>query len=139
MSSREPKGPGYELRDVDFRRVAIAGIALIVGSLLALVAMAFTFKYFAAREAESQPPRASLVAPPSDALPPEPRLQTTPFDDIRTLRAAEDAELGTYGWIDRKAGIARIPIDRAIEILAERGLPSRPSGPAVGAAHGDSR
>jgi hypothetical protein len=42
------------------------------------------------------------------------------------MQAAEDSLLKSYGWIDRERGIVRIPIDRAIEILAQRGLPVRP-------------
>ena len=41
------------------------------------------------------------------------------------MRRAEDALLKNYGWIDQKTGIVRIPVDRAIELLAKRGLPAR--------------
>jgi len=41
------------------------------------------------------------------------------------MRAEEDKILKNYGWIDQEKGIVRIPIDRAIEILAQRGLPAR--------------
>ena len=45
---------------------------------------------------------------------------------LKQLRATEDAILTTYGWVDRKGGIVRIPIDRAIDLLAQRGLPTKP-------------
>jgi len=45
---------------------------------------------------------------------------------LKQLRATEDAILTTYGWVDREKGIVRIPIDRAIDLLATRGLPTRP-------------
>jgi hypothetical protein len=62
--------------------------------------------------------------------PPEPRLEPFPLAPVQRLRAQEDAILTTYGWVDRKAGVARIPVDRAMEILAERGLPpSKPMPP----------
>jgi hypothetical protein len=41
------------------------------------------------------------------------------------MRADEDQILGSYGWIDRERGIVRLPIDRAIALLAEKGLPER--------------
>ena len=47
------------------------------------------------------------------------------------LRPGEDAILNSYGWVDQKNGIARIPIDRAIDILAARGLPARPTSTAT--------
>jgi hypothetical protein len=60
-------------------------------------------------------------------VPPEPRLQV---DEQRTLeeqRALEQKTLETYGWVDKANGIVRIPMDRAIDLIAERGLPARPT------------
>jgi hypothetical protein len=56
---------------------------------------------------------------------PEPRLQIAPREDLRELRAREEAELGSYGWIDKTNGLVRIPIDRAMNLLVQRGLPVR--------------
>ena len=45
------------------------------------------------------------------------------------MRLEENAILNNYGWIDRSAGIARIPIERAMELMSERKLQSRsPAG-----------
>src|SRR5437016_5160302 len=58
--------------------------------------------------------------------------QITPSPDVnsgealRNLRATENAQLNTYGWVDRKNGVIRIPIERAMDLLLERGLPVRP-------------
>jgi hypothetical protein len=57
---------------------------------------------------------------------PTPALQTQPFADIYTLRQGEADRLTTYGWVDKDGGVARIPIDRAIDMLLQRGLPVRP-------------
>jgi hypothetical protein len=51
--------------------------------------------------------------------------QTGPDAALRQLRATEDAILTTYGWVDRKNGIVHIPIDRAMDLLLQRGLPTR--------------
>lgn len=45
---------------------------------------------------------------------------------LRTLRATEEAALTTYGWVDRPNGIVHIPIDRAMDLILQRGLPTRP-------------
>ncbi len=45
---------------------------------------------------------------------------------LRQLRATEDAALNTYGWVDRQAGKVHIPIERAMQLLLQRGLPIRP-------------
>ena len=54
-------------------------------------------------------------------------MQTDPLQELQTLHAEEDAVLNSYGWVDRKAGVVRIPVQRAIELLAQRGLPARQS------------
>jgi hypothetical protein len=54
-----------------------------------------------------------------------PKLQVSPAADLASFRATEDAELTRYGWIDKSAGVVRIPIDRAMELVLEAGLPAR--------------
>jgi hypothetical protein len=58
-------------------------------------------------------------------VPPEPRLQTNPREDLRQFREQEDAILNSYGWVDRPAGVVRIPIEDAMKLMLRRGLPSR--------------
>jgi cytochrome c oxidase cbb3-type subunit III len=58
-----------------------------------------------------------------------PPKTTTQAQALQELRTAEDAVLHSYGWVDRAAGIVRMPIDRAMEVLAERGLPTRAQPP----------
>ena len=60
---------------------------------------------------------------------PQPQLQTTPSMDLRTVRAAEEETLKSYGWVDKSNGVVRVPIERAMELLARRGLPARKSAP----------
>jgi hypothetical protein len=67
-----------------------------------------------------------LAAGEATRLPPEPRLQTNPRADLAELREREDRALNTYSWVDRNAGIVRIPIDRAMSLTLERGLPVAP-------------
>src|SRR5262249_50777761 len=61
--------------------------------------------------------------PQAAISPPAPNLQINPNADLRALRTAERAWLSSYGWVARPAGIARLPIARAIDLTAERGLP----------------
>ena len=56
---------------------------------------------------------------------PEPRLQLAPREDLTALLAREETELTSFGWIDRTNGIVRIPIDHAIDLVLQRGLPVR--------------
>jgi hypothetical protein len=75
------------------------------------------------------PPRQGIVTPmvPAPNMSPEPDLQVASSLDYQAMRAAEAAQLNSYRWVDREAGIAAIPIERAMEILAGRGLPARKS------------
>jgi hypothetical protein len=109
--------------------------AMIVIALLVHFFVAGLWHYFEkgsrAADAERNPilswtPTAAEPA----RLPPEPRLQPDPVGDLHRLRAREDEVLQTYGWVDQKAGVVRIPVARAMQQLAERGaLPSWPAVP----------
>ena len=121
MDETEPSSQTHEERDVRLRPIIVAGVSLALLAGLTLLAMWQLFDYFDARRA-----RVDVLPPLFEArqLPPEPRLQVSPQQAMREMRAAEMAHLHSYGWVDREAGIVRIPIERAIELLAERGLPN---------------
>jgi hypothetical protein len=53
-----------------------------------------------------------------------PRLQLAPREEMEALRAREQADLHSYGWIDRTTGVVRIPLGRALDLILERGLPA---------------
>jgi hypothetical protein len=56
---------------------------------------------------------------------PKPTLQPDDVADLARMRADEDELLSTFGWVDQKAGVARIPIDEAMRTIAQQGLPAR--------------
>ena len=60
--------------------------------------------------------------------PPSPNLQTQPFKDVYQLRQGENEKLTSYGWVDKDGGVTRIPIDRAMEVMLQRGFPARADG-----------
>jgi hypothetical protein len=62
----------------------------------------------------------------SQGLPPEPLLQRNPAEDMQEMQAENEAILNSYGWVDQEAGIVRIPIEQAMELTLERGLPTNP-------------
>ncbi len=78
--------------------------------------------------AEVSPP-ALPIAEHGNPLPPEPRLQNSPPQDLKTLLARENWELHHYYWIDKSKGKAAIPIERAMQIIAERGIPPEKTPP----------
>jgi hypothetical protein len=113
----------YEGRDLNPRAIAwfTAGLAILI--VVALLAMAGLIRLLS----RGEPPGQGLVTPGDTTVAAfdrsaQPDLQIAPIQDLRRMRAAEDAQLENYGWVDRQGGIAAIPIDRAMELVAERGL-----------------
>jgi hypothetical protein len=115
-----PPGIGHEHTDVSTRPVIIAAIGLTVLIVVAAALMLGLYDVFAAREARLSPPANPLAAAEGPRLPPQPRLQVHPVKDLRELREAEAAILDHYGWVDKSAGMVRIPVQRAIDLLAAR-------------------
>ena len=115
----------HEESDVNIRGVLMFGGALIVAAIVIHLVVGVLFKYLDIREARQATPEYPLAAAQENRLPPEPRLQTNPRQDLADLRGREDEALAGYSWVDRNAGIVRIPIDEAIKKTLERGLPAR--------------
>ena len=112
---------GHETRDVDIRFIGLFSLSMVLLLAGSLALMGWLFGVFAGRPLGQG--RAAPIAE-TRPYPPGPRLQASPSRDMQGMRRTEDARLQSYGWIDQAAGIARIPIDRAMELLATRGLPS---------------
>jgi hypothetical protein len=117
-------GPGHETSDVNIWAIGKFLVALVAITMISLLLLLGLFKFFQSREATSV---ANTVEPRKSF--PQPQLQQTPVLDLRAIRAEEDQYLNSYAWVDEKKGVVRIPIDRAIEVLAQRGLPSKSGAP----------
>jgi hypothetical protein len=113
----------HEESDVNVRAIfGFAGGLLIIGAIVHVL-LALLFGYYT-RESARGSRLFPLAAQSQEQLPPEPRLQTNPAEDMQRLRAREDAVLRTYGWVDQGAGVARIPIAEAMKLTVQRGLPT---------------
>lgn len=122
---------GHETSDVNawaIGKFAIALVLVCVGSVALLLGL---FHYFVTREGPPPPKAYSDLSHAGVRQPPAPQLETTPVLQLQRERAAEDEMLNSYGWIDKEHGIVRIPIAKAIDLLAEKGLPSRSQAPAT--------
>jgi hypothetical protein len=115
---------GHELSDLRPGYIGLFGIGLAVtlGIVLVLTLLLMHYKTTQHEKRETPLPR---LAREREAMP-QPRLQIEPHKELREMRAGEDAALNSYGWVDRDAGIVRIPVDRAMDVLAAKGLPVRP-------------
>jgi hypothetical protein len=129
----EGQGPAHEpdalnVRGVVFAAIALALFVVVVAVLMGALEELFTGRPRAGaqRAARRVAPQPTLAAPVLD--PNQPR-------ELHELRAAEKEQLESYGWVDRDAGIARIPIARAIALLAEKRVPlNRPTTKTPAAA-----
>jgi hypothetical protein len=130
---------GHEVRDISTRVVVVFGVSLVVGAVAVLVAIWLLFLYFgslAERAYAREYPLAPVGAP---AQPPAPRLQTQPREELRQMRAEEERFLNAYGWVDPNGGVVYIPIERAMRMTLERGLPARPGAAAESFARAPER
>ena len=111
---------GHETTDVNVWAVGKFAIGLVVVCVVSIGLLFGLLKFFQSREETGV---ANTVEPTK--MFPEPQLQKTPIPDLKAIRAEEDKLLNGYAWVDQRKGVVRIPVDRAIEVLAQRGLPTR--------------
>ncbi len=126
-------GVHRETTDVDIVPILKYGVALFI---LVAVSYGIVWGFFrfltSSADQNAAAPLYPLAAEQGVRLPPEPRLQTNPKQDLQDLRIGEREQLTGYHWVDKNAGIVRIPIDEAMRLTIQRGLPSRPQPPQDG-------
>ena len=125
-----PPVSGHETRDANVKLILLSTVGVAVMVLSVCFITVGIFDYLNAHQ-EGAPQTTSLVRPKE--LPTGPRVQEHPWEEYKALHADETRILNSYGWTDEKTETVRIPIDRAIELVAERGLPLRGDVPAAAA------
>lgn len=127
----------YERRDLSPHAVLLFLVGLAVVSVLIYFMLWGFYGYLNAFRQQKTRPISPLqtvhdnLNPPTERVIqsfPEPRLQPNPPADLNKFRTQEEQILNSYGWVDQQAGIAHIPIQQAIDIIAARGLPVRQGG-----------
>ncbi len=126
--------PSHETRDADIRKLTWMGIALVGLVIFGFIVTEGAFRYLVGQR-PIKPPTALFTR---SQMPPPPLLQEHPGVELSTYLQEQNHLLDSYGWVDRKAGIVRIPVARAMDLLLQKGLPVRPPGQvtrAVSAPH----
>jgi hypothetical protein len=121
MPDTQPRH-AHETSDANIRNLIIFGVCLGLLVIAGLIASRAVFHYFAGHQGLGPP------ASPFEnvrMLPPGPRLQVRAPQDLEQYKGTQEEILNSYGWVDQKEGIVRIPIDRAMDILLQKGLPVR--------------
>jgi hypothetical protein len=145
--SNEPKhesatGHGsFERQDVQPSGILYFLLTIVVGIVICVIGLRGIYAFLDKRENAAQPavnPLATNVptdtrhiAPgyPQSAFP-NPKLEEDERGQLNGIRLEEEKTLYSYGWVDEKAGTVRIPIERAMDLIVQRGLPARPQGAA---------
>jgi len=131
---------GFEREDLAPRSVYAFLIGLALCTILAYVALRGFYSFLNAYDVPRSVPNALAPSQSSDISNethkqisehiektfPDPRLEQNERIEINEFLSGENEILNSYGWVDRPGGVVRIPIDRAMELIAQRGLPTRP-------------
>jgi hypothetical protein len=122
----------HEKRDVSAGAVARFGLILAVVTVLTAVLLYPVFGWLRTREGRQDPPAPPMGRQAPGRLPPEPRLQVAPPQELEAARREADQVLQSYGWVDEDKGIVRIPIEDAMRLLVERSAaPAPAASPSV--------
>ena len=121
---------GRELADVSASSMVRHAMYLVIVCVVVWFAMAGMFKLFMGR-LNDRDAQVSPLARPSGEVPPGPRLLTDEPKNLQEFRAREAQSLEHYGVIDQATGAVHLPIERAKELLLQRGLPARAGQPGA--------
>ena len=141
MHHVQPGGPEFEREDMSPKAVYGFLVVLVILCVGAYFVIDGLYSYMDSYSRKHQPALNPLVTPgtsdtrvvtaPEIESFPQPRLETDERGQIFDFRLKEEQKLHSYGWVDQNAGVVRIPIDRAMELVAQRGLPTTPQAGTV--------
>jgi hypothetical protein len=132
-----PANEEFERQDLSAKGVVIFLVVIAVIGVASYFLMTGMYGYLDRYEQAHQPPQNPLVKSletntrraliGDERKFPEPRLEMDERGELGSVRSQEEQTLHSYGWVDAKAGTVRIPIERAMELTVQRGLPVRPA------------
>jgi hypothetical protein len=112
----------HEKTDAGVHAAGILGGAFVILLVFGLVTGYLAFRFFNSPETVG-PPASPLTS--ARVIPNGPRLQVNAHEDLEDYLSQQEHVLNTYGWVDQKAGVVRIPIDQAMDMVLQKGLPAR--------------
>lgn len=136
FGTHQPREPNehedvrFENSDISIRGVLLFGAALLLTIWIIVSVLYFYFNFLERYRATTTQPALPLTRQ-LPILPPQPRLQSNSSLDLQQELAHENYELHNYLWVDRSKGIVSIPIDRAMQLIAQRGIPPQHTPPGV--------
>ena len=115
-----PPGSTYEHTDAHVGPMIQFGLWLSISTVVVVVGLAGMY-WLLIRESTERVDTRRYPLAVNGRLPAEPRLQQFPRNELFEFRMKEEAELHSYGWVDKNAGTVHIPIDDAMRLMLERG------------------
>jgi hypothetical protein len=115
-------GPAWidpEQRDADIPLVIKTGIGILLGVVICMFIAAFQFRF----ESAEAPKGDESIFSAEGKLPPLPRLQAFPSKDLAAFKEQQLAKAENFGWADKTNEIARVPLEKAEEMVLKAGLP----------------
>jgi hypothetical protein len=128
-SGESRPGPGHEKNDVSIRGIVLFVVWLVGVGIGVQILMWGVFRLFAHETKSLDRPVPAMVEKSLRRLPPAPRLEDRPLAPRTLLNARENARLSSYGWVEKSKGLVHIPIDRAMDLIAERGIAETKGAP----------
>lgn len=119
-----PPGAEHEHTDASVWIIVKFGLWLAISAIVIHVGVGAMFALFVQQREETEP-QFPLAVGQERRLPAQPRLQQFPENEFYEFRQQENAVLRNYGWVDEEAGVVRLPIEQAMRMAVERGLPAR--------------
>ena len=122
----------YEHEDLSATGVIYFMVRLAVVVVIIYLIVFGMYHFLDTYEKAHQPAMSPMVTPQADTRMvthdntqafPQPRLEENERTQLRQIIEGEDSKLATYNWVDKDKGVVQIPIDRAMDLLVQRGLP----------------
>ena len=115
----------HEESDVNVAAILRYGLGLFAVAVVVHIFLWWLLGAYERQNERAQTQVFPMAASQQDRLPPSPRFQENPQQELQQLREKQKALLEGYGWVNKEAGVVRIPIEEAMKLVVERGLPTR--------------
>ena len=126
-----PPGAEYEHTDANVWIIVKFLVWLVISAVVIHFGLGLMYGFLIEQSKETESPQYPMAAPADERrLPPSPRLQQFPPNELHTFRASEEELLHQYGWMNKNTGVVHIPVEEAMRALVQKGLPSRAQDPA---------
>ena len=128
---------GFEQEDLSSKSALYFLAGLVLVCVVVYLIVFGMYRFLDSYATAHQPPVSPMVTPQADTRAvapenaetfPQPRLEENERTQFRSFIEDQDRKLATYDWVDKDRGTVRIPIDRAMELIAQRGLPVHEEG-----------